>query len=78
MQKAIHNPEEVQAARHVLGHLNHPEGYRGSGFTEALLNAWDRADSTNAARLSQAFPEYAGPVYIVRSQGADVLANLIR
>ncbi len=46
-------------ARNVLGFYSLPGGWALGGFDEALLTAFNRADSQNFERLAQSFPEYA-------------------
>jgi hypothetical protein len=61
----------AEVASHVLHHLQpgHAAAREPGSFTTALLNAWDKADASNARKLSTAFPDYAACIGVVNSPG---------
>lgn len=48
--------EFAQSCRHLLGYYGLPGGWPPGGFTSALIGVWEKADLSNRARLSLAFP----------------------
>lgn len=67
----------------VLHHFGNPAGRQGGGFVTSLLETMDRADSSNLARLINAFPEFATPFMLVKEtpggiETLEALANEIR
>jgi len=48
----------TEEARHVLHFFGVAGGIEPGSFTAALLSAISKADSSNRAKLSQAFPGY--------------------
>lgn len=71
-------PEEKEAARHLLYHHGHPDGWKPGGFSSALITCMERADPSNLVRLLQAFPAYRNPLNILQLFGQFALADLIR
>lgn len=66
--------ERVSALRNVLWINGDTDaGWRPGGFTESLLNAWSRADSSNRERLSDAFPALGWAVNISAFGGTPAL-----
>ncbi|MEV5261784.1 hypothetical protein AB0L02_27560 [Streptomyces anulatus] len=57
-------PAEVAA--HVLW-SERQGGYPAGSFTTRLLELWGFADFTNAARLSDAWPEYGAALDLLRT-----------
>jgi len=64
-----------EVARHVLWHNGDRRGQEPGSFTTKLLEAWARADMSNAARLTLAFPELGAAVAISQRAGSDALAE---
>lgn len=64
-----------EVARHVLWHNGDRRGQEPGSFTAKLLEAWARADMSNAARLTLAFPELGTAVAISQRAGSDALAE---
>lgn len=61
----------IDAANHVLYHVREG-GYPPGGFITALLEAWDRADLDNSARLAIAFPAYGAALALYLRDPAGV------
>lgn len=65
--------DEVQAGRHVLGFYSYPGGHRPGSFTENLLRTFECADFVNTHKLWTAYPDYKGPLVIMKNLGAEAL-----
>jgi hypothetical protein len=63
-------------ARGILGFYGYDGGYSAGGFMTALITAWEKADSSNRARLSMAFPVVGLAVQAFSSGGAEALRAL--
>lgn len=55
-------------AAHVLWRAS-CGGYPAGSFTTKLLDAWNLADDSNAAKLATAFPDYAAAVALLSQPG---------
>jgi len=70
--------EEKEAARHLLYHHGHPDGWKPGGFSSALITCLERADPSNLARLLHAFPAYGNPLNLLQWFGQDALADALK
>lgn len=48
--------EEVETIRFVLGYFGYKGGWQAGGFTQLIMQAYQKADPQNKARLRLAFP----------------------
>jgi hypothetical protein len=64
-------PEERPFAPHIAAHVLYQFGdelgYPAGGFTRDLIQLMTRADSTNLARLTNAFPDYGMAVRLAKN-----------
>lgn len=51
--------EQEDAVRSVLFYFGHPSGWESGGFTTLIMQAYQKADPSNRARLRMAFPVLA-------------------
>lgn len=67
----------ADVASHVLFHFGH-RGIPAGDWTESLITLIARADMTNKAKLTAAFPDYAGAVLLAQhaDNGIEVLKDI--
>ena len=67
----------ADVASHVLFHFGH-KGIPAGDWHEDLISLIARADMVNKAKLSAAFPDYAGAVLLAQhaDNGIDVLKDI--
>lgn len=67
----------ADVAAHVLFHYGH-RGIPASDWTHSLITLIDRADMVNKAKLTAAFPDYAGAVLLAQyaDNGIEVLKDI--
>lgn len=65
------------AASQVLHHFGYG-GYPAGSFFRALLEAWDKADMINSAKLAQVFPAHGAALAILGDDhfGAESLREI--
>lgn len=73
----LQSGDAIEAARHLLWTYDQPGGHEPGSFSKALIAALERADGRNQFRLLRAFPEYSGPVQILKTYGAQELARFV-
>lgn len=68
-----------EVAAHTLYHFR-GEGYPPGSFTEALLVAFSRADSSNRALLGLGFPDYYKAISLAQDhpEGIDLLRTIFK
>ncbi|NED75312.1 hypothetical protein G3I51_23915 [Streptomyces sp. SID9944] len=69
----------AEIAAHVLSHFGRG-GYPAGDWTESLITLIDRADMTNRARLTNAFPEYGAAIMLAKyaEDGINTLHAIAR
>lgn len=69
----------ADVASHVLFHFGH-KGIPAGEWHEDLISLIARADMVNKAKLSAAFPDYAGAVLLAQraDNGIEVLKDIAR
>ena len=72
------NAEEREAARHLLYHHGHPDGWKPGSFSSALITCFERADPANRERLLHSFPAYRSPLNVLQWFGRDALADMLK
>jgi hypothetical protein len=67
----------ADVAAHVLFHFGH-RGIPAGEWTESLITLIARADMTHKAKLTAAFPDYAGAVLLAQyaDNGIEVLKDI--
>lgn len=70
------SPITMQAVRDVLGFYGYAGGWPPSGFTTALLIAWEKADMRNRAILADGFPHLAHAILLFQNLGGEELGRL--
>jgi hypothetical protein len=66
--------EHIVVANQVLWFFsNGKEGYKSGSFHEALFIAFSKADSSNFAKLEEAFPIIGWAVSLYKNSGEDIL-----
>lgn len=71
-------PEQIDPARNLLWMEGRRDvGWEPGSFTTKLIEAFQRADSSNTGRLLSAFPEYRGPMMILNRWGTDGLITAL-
>lgn len=65
-------PDQVEAAKHILGHYGHIGGVQAGSFTTSLISTWEKADYANRARLAMAFPDMAWAIDHIQREGGSV------
>lgn len=78
MPTSTWTPKQVRAARDLLGHYGHAEGWTPGGFTSALITTFERADILNRSKLLAAFPEFKPALTVAALTGLDDLADQIK
>lgn len=77
ISRSAQSPEFIEAVRHILGHHNHPGGYRAGTFTTDLIELWGKADYVNQARLATGFPVLGQVIAILQRDGLEAVAALL-
>lgn len=70
------SPVTMQAVRDVLGFYGYAGGQPPSGFTTALLIAWEKADMRNRAILADGFPHLAHAILLLQNLGGEELSRV--
>lgn len=60
-----------ETAAHVLSHFGRG-GYPAGDWTESLISVIVRADRTNGAKLSLAFPDYGAAIDLAKNHEAGI------
>lgn len=68
--------EQIENTRYVLGYFGYKGGWQAGGFTSLIMQAYQKADPGNRARLRLGFPVLAEAMDTVLSsrQGIKELA----
>ena len=70
------SPETRAAARDLLGFYSFDGGSTPGGFRATLFELWTKADRSNKAKLTAAFPEVAAAVEAMHEGGPEALKIL--
>ena len=74
--RLVAEPMTADDARHVLYYFRHAGGMQPGGFTELILQAYQKADPGNRRRLRQGFPGFAAAMdTVLRGGGVEELAR---
>lgn len=71
------SPNQLEAARNLLFHYGHPDGWEPGSFTTALIQAMEAADEWNRSKLLNAFPDFFPAVTILQIDGSTKLAQIV-
>jgi hypothetical protein len=71
------SPEELKAARDMLGYYGLPGGWTPGSFTSALIKLLEVADTQNTARTLSAFPEFRTAYSVMTFDGGEALSQMV-